>query len=213
MAQPPDGYPMEEVTTTVDVLSEIHDRLAYNPVNREAFSVLHPLHGLRPRRDHRRPPRPCPRRTASPGPPPPRRPVPRSGRPCTPSRAVPGTRGEGDGAGGLRPVPRGAAQRRRRTAHGGRRKSAPVEELFPRPESRAHLAKMYGGRWGNMRERLEHGGSRTELALEAIVDRLRTKYAAAVDEARRRQDPARVAQRLADLVLDRVREERERQGA
>ncbi|CAL5019652.1 unnamed protein product [Urochloa decumbens] len=106
-------------------------------------------------------------------------------------------------------------------AHGGasgpavgrRRAAASLEEMFPRPESRAHLAKMYGGSWGNMRERLEHGGSRTAFALEAIVERLQRKYAEAVEEARRRRDPARVAQRLAELVRDRVHEERERQGA
>ncbi|CAN6253213.1 unnamed protein product [Urochloa humidicola] len=40
MAQPPDRYPLEEITAVVNVLSEINDRLSYNPVNKEAFSTL-----------------------------------------------------------------------------------------------------------------------------------------------------------------------------
>ncbi|CAD6249416.1 unnamed protein product [Miscanthus lutarioriparius] len=82
---------------------------------------------------------------------------------------------------------------------------ASLVELFPRPEIRGYLAKMYHVRWNHMRQLLEHGGDHTAFALEAIVDRLRTKDAEAVDEARRRQDPARAAQRLQELAQGRVR--------
>lgn len=87
---------------------------------------------------------------------------------------------------------------------------ASLDELFPMPESRGYLAKMYQDRWNHMRQLLEHGGDRTAFAMEAIVIRLRMKDAEAVDEARRRQDPSREAQRLQELAWDRVRLERER---
>ncbi|XP_066324500.1 uncharacterized protein [Miscanthus floridulus] len=87
---------------------------------------------------------------------------------------------------------------------------ASLDELFPSPEIRGYLAKMYHGKWNHMRQLLEHGGDHTAFALEAIVKRLRTKDAEAVDEATRRQDPTRAAQRLQELAQDRVRLERER---
>jgi hypothetical protein len=87
---------------------------------------------------------------------------------------------------------------------------ASLDELFPRPEIRGYLAKMYHVRWNHMRQLLEHGGDHTALTLEAIVKRLRKKDAKAVDEARRRQDPTRAAQRLQGLAQDRVRLARER---
>ncbi|KAJ1281131.1 hypothetical protein BS78_04G285100 [Paspalum vaginatum] len=88
-----------------------------------------------------------------------------------------------------------------------------LEELFPRRESREYLAKLYDHRWEEMQERLtKDNGTHTNRALRAIAERLEREEEARVDEARRRRDPIRAAQRLHDLVRDIVREEREREG-
>jgi hypothetical protein len=99
------------------------------------------------------------------------------------------------------------AKRERERLNGAR---ASLDELFPRPEIRGYLAKMYHEKWNHMRQLLEHGGDHTAFALEAIVSRLGEKDAEAVDEARRRQDPTRAAQRLKQLAQERVRLEHKR---
>ncbi|RLN27628.1 hypothetical protein C2845_PM05G15430 [Panicum miliaceum] len=84
-----------------------------------------------------------------------------------------------------------------------------VEELFPRRECREFLSEFYGDHWGVMRVLLE-GRESTRPVLEAVLESLTRKEEEAVAEEvreRQRQDAARAAERLSELVTDRVRHE------
>ncbi|KAL6635158.1 hypothetical protein ACP70R_027829 [Stipagrostis hirtigluma subsp. patula] len=96
--------------------------------------------------------------------------------------------------------------------HGRRGGRASLEELFPSRECREYLAEMYHDQWQRMRRMLQDGDY-VDAALEIVVRSLREKEAAAVEESRKRQDPARTAPRLEELVQGRVREQREKRGA
>ncbi|XP_062217832.1 uncharacterized protein LOC133918098 [Phragmites australis] len=103
----------------------------------------------------------------------------------------------------------------RESTHGasgsGGQGRASVEELFPSGETQEYLAKMYHDEWDHLRKVLEDADY-VSFALKIILDRLREKEAAAVEEARSRRDPTRAAEKLDELVQDKVREERERRG-
>ncbi|CAM0952968.1 unnamed protein product [Alopecurus aequalis] len=85
----------------------------------------------------------------------------------------------------------------------GRR--ALFEELFPSRECQEVLREMYGDDvFKPIREALEDGGARTELALRTIERRLGMLEQAAVKVFMERRDRARVEGRMFKLVFDRV---------
>ncbi|XP_062202051.1 uncharacterized protein LOC133904586 [Phragmites australis] len=86
---------------------------------------------------------------------------------------------------------------------------ASLEELFPSRECQEFLERFYGEEWWGFRKALENG-NRTGPALEVVLRRLRRKEEDAIEDARGRQDPARAAVRLNELVTERLDKERHR---
>ncbi|XP_062203817.1 uncharacterized protein LOC133906040 [Phragmites australis] len=79
---------------------------------------------------------------------------------------------------------------------------ASLEELFPSRECREFLKRFYGGEtWRAMREALEDA-ERTGPALEVLLRRLRQMDDNTIEDARKRRDRARAAERLNELVTD-----------
>ncbi|KAK3139977.1 hypothetical protein QOZ80_5AG0393570 [Eleusine coracana subsp. coracana] len=87
--------------------------------------------------------------------------------------------------------------------------SLDLEKLYPSPDSRKFLERLYGTRWCKMRKGLEDSRF-AGRALRVVMDSLRWMEERAVKDAREWRDRTRAAERLNQLVAARVHEEQRR---